>query len=238
MESITEALNQSGFFIKPDVLSNSEVQDLLQVIPSQISGAGARNLFRTFPEISSLAASPAIRSFADGVLGPKCFAVRAILFDKSPEANWKVTWHQDLAIAVQSKVEVPEYGPWSVKDGVPHVHAPTSLLEQMITLRVHLDDCTANNGPLRVIPGSHRHGKLSPEQIEEWRTKGSEVVCTVPKGGILLMRPLLLHASSKADSPAHRRVIHLEYAASDLPNGLEWHDKIESPYDPAPDHGH
>lgn len=125
---------------------------------------------------------------------------------------------------MQEKREVPGFGPWSLKDGIPHVQPPSSLLERMITLRIHLDDCDASNGALKVLPGSHREGKLAPVQIKSWRCRAEPVTCEFRKGGVLLMRPLLLHASSPAINPIHRRVVHLEFAAEALPSELRWLD--------------
>lgn len=154
--------------------------------------------------------------------------VRGILFDKTPGANWLVAWHQDLTIAVAKQQEVSGYGPWSVKHGVPHVQPPAELLACMITLRLHLDETHKGNGALRVIPGSHREGKLDAEAVAKWRFAQAEVVCEASPGDVLRMRPLLLHASSKAVHPGHRRVIHLEFASrSLLPKELRWHENEE-----------
>jgi len=142
-----------------------------------------------------------------------------ILFNKTPDANWKVVWHQDRTIAVRERKDVAGFGPWSVKEGVHHVQPPASIMSKMIAIRLHLDESRENNGPLRVIPGSHRDGYLSGKDIEVWRERSS-VICTVQKGGAILMRPLLLHASSSSLKPEPRRVIHLEFAACDLPSGL------------------
>jgi ectoine hydroxylase-related dioxygenase (phytanoyl-CoA dioxygenase family) len=213
-----------GFFVQPNVVSDSEIESLMACCSSQ-SEAGIRDLF-SIREVQSLACSPAIRYLMESVLGRNCFAVRAILFDKSPDANWKVAWHQDLTIAVKTQAEVTGYGPWSIKDGIVHVQPPDVILEQMLSIRVHLDDCNLENAPLRVIPGTHMHGRLSPEQIEFLRSKTPEKICTVPKGGVLLMRPLILHASSKAISPSHRRVIHLDFSSTGLAPGLDWYEKI------------
>jgi ectoine hydroxylase-related dioxygenase (phytanoyl-CoA dioxygenase family) len=158
------------------------------------------------------------------VIGPGAFPVRALFFDKLPRANWSVPWHQDFTIAVAERVEVPDFAGWSVKEGVIHVQAPAGILEKMVTLRLHLDDCDEENGALRVIRGSHRHGKLADADVERWKETGEVVTCAVPKGGVLLMRPLLLHASSPAKRPCHRRVLHLEYAAEPLPPGLRWYE--------------
>ena len=179
-------------------------------------------MLRTCARVQELANSQELISFLERVTGSKPFPVRAIFFDKTSQANWLVPWHQDLAIAVAAQVETPGYSGWSVKDGVVHVHPPQEILEGMVTLRLHLDDCFAENGALKVIPGSHRRGKLAATQISDCTKSIAEVGCEVRKGGALLMRPLLLHASSPAKEPIHRRVLHVEYATKDLANGLKW----------------
>jgi ectoine hydroxylase-related dioxygenase (phytanoyl-CoA dioxygenase family) len=149
--------------------------------------------------------------------------VRAIYFDKSAEANWGVTWHQDLTLALRAHAEVPGFGPWSTKDGIPHVQPPVELLEQMLTLRLHLDHADQFNGALRVFPGSHRWGRLTPGRIQELRTQGEDFLCAAAAGDALLMRPLLFHASSRSTSAQHRRILHIEYAGFALPPELNWH---------------
>lgn len=113
-----------------------------------------------------------------------------------------------------------------MKDGVHHVQAPPDVLETMLTVRIHLDDCGLENGPLRVLPGTHRYGWLNADDIQRLRGEVEEASCAIALGGAILMRPLLLHASSKAMKPQHRRVLHLEFAASALPGGLEWQDEF------------
>jgi ectoine hydroxylase-related dioxygenase (phytanoyl-CoA dioxygenase family) len=179
-------------------------------------------LLQTVPEVRDLVESPAIRALAEPVLGQSAFVVRSIFFDKTPQANWKVTWHQDLTIAVRERIDVPGFTAWSVKDGVVHVQPNVEVLERMLTVRLQLDDCNSANGPLQVLPGSHKSGKLNAAKISEWRKREKPVVCAVPRGGALLMRPLLLHSSSTAAQPNHRRVVHLEFAANALPGGLSW----------------
>lgn len=171
-----------------------------------------------------LASSARVRS----VLGKGARPVRALLFDKTPDANWKVPWHQDLSVAVAERRDVGGFTGWSLKEGVWHVQPPADLLGRMITLRLHLDDCGPDNGPLKVIPGSHREGRLSRERIEWWKTRGEVVECHVQAGGALLMRPLLLHSSSPATKPSHRRVLHVEFAAEPLPEGLRWAEESSS----------
>jgi ectoine hydroxylase-related dioxygenase (phytanoyl-CoA dioxygenase family) len=224
MNSALKKLDSEGFAIEENVLSRADINFLITTLKGG-SKAGTRNLF-AISEIRSLACSTMIRKLMENLLGKECFAVRAIFFDKSPEANWKVTWHQDLTIAVKAQKEIPGYGPWSIKDDIPHVQPPNCVLEQMLTIRIHLDDCNSENGPLRVISGSHQHGKLSSEQIQDVQSKIPETTCLIPRGGALLMRPLILHASSKANLPSHRRVIHLEFAISELDSNLEWYEKI------------
>jgi len=155
--------------------------------------------------------------------------VRGIFFDITPGANWNVAWHQDLSLALQERRELAGWGPWSQKAAVWHVQPPASFLEKMLTLRIHLDPCGLENGPLRVLPGTHLSGRLDAAKIAALREEIAERVCTVPQGGALLMRPLLLHASSAAQLPAHRRVLHIEWAAEKLPHGLEWHETPVTP---------
>jgi ectoine hydroxylase-related dioxygenase (phytanoyl-CoA dioxygenase family) len=183
-----------------------------------------RNLL-SIPIVRELAKSEAVRNLLRGVLGPDCFAVRGILFNKTRTSNWKVVWHQDLTIAVRERRETDGFGPWTVKAGVLHVQPTAEVMARLLAIRIHLDDSGPDNGPLRVLPGSHREGRLSAEQIVKWQDKES-VTCTVPRGGVLLMRPLLLHASSACAVPKPRRVIHLEFASRELPQGLQWSERV------------
>lgn len=176
--------------------------------------------------VAAVAGDSSVRQLAQAVLGPDCFVVRALLFDKTPEANWKVRWHQDLSIAVRERHEVPGFGPWSQKEGVTHTHAPEPLLARMLALRIHLDDCGEANGPLRMLPGSHRAGRLSEAELDAWKARVQPVTCLAQRGDVLAFHPLLLHASSPATKPGHRRVLHLEFAADSLPGGLEWHWRL------------
>ncbi|SRR6266550_3855986 len=184
----------------------------------------ARNLLAV-PIVRELASSTPVRALAEAVLGKTCFAVKGTFFNKTQEANWKVVWHQDLTIMVREGCEVPGFGPWTIKAGINHVQPPADILNHILAIRLHLDESGLDNGPLRVIPGSHKQGRLSSEEVAGAQKEGS-VVCTVPRGGALLMRPLLLHASSACVAPKPRRVIHLEFAATALPDGLEWYDKV------------
>jgi ectoine hydroxylase-related dioxygenase (phytanoyl-CoA dioxygenase family) len=148
--------------------------------------------------------------------------VKATYFDKTLAANWKVPWHQDLTIAVREYRDVWGFAQWTVKDGVIHVQPPVEVLEKRVAVRFALDNNDELNGPLRVLPGTHSMGRLNAKRIEKLRIELNEAACCVPEGGALVMRPLLLHASSSMASGDRRRVIHIEFAACDLPGGLEW----------------
>ena len=224
-------LEQSGFAIVPQVLPPSARHALLDLL-GPVTGAGRRGLLAV-PAVSQLASSATLLDLVRPHLPSEPRAVRAIYFDKSPDANWLVAWHQDLTLALRAQVDAPGFGPRSIKNGVPHVQPPIELLERMLTVRLHLDDCDASNGALKVLPGSHRFGRLSAERITELRAQHPETVCRASAGDALLMRPLLLHASSRSQTTRHRRILHLEYAAFTLPAGLEWSET--SP--PFPDAG-
>jgi len=232
MRHFLESINTDGFAIIPHVLDDHTIAQIGEAIDGLAktnatkqradSTFGIRNLLTLVPPIAELARSAAVRACVEPILGSSARAVRGIFFDKTPDTNWKVPWHQDLSIAVKERHEVDGFGPWSVKAGTQHVQPPVEVLENMLTVRLHLDEADEENGALRVIAGSHRHGRLSAGEIQQWRAEGSTVSCPVPRGGALIMRPLLLHASSVATKPAHRRVVHLEFAGCDLPGGLEW----------------
>lgn len=168
-----------------------------------------------FGSVRSIARFQPLKELACGVLGPTAFPFRATIFDKSPDANWLVVWHQDTALPVRHRLDVAGWGPWSTKEGVPYALASAEVLSQVLALRIHLDDSTADNGPLKVLPGTHTLGVLADDRIHQLSEQVAPFECLVPRGGIVAMRPLLVHASSKSCSEAPRRVLHIEYAASD-----------------------
>jgi len=172
--------------------------------------------------VAQMARGPQMMAIAQGVLGKDAFPFRATLFNKSPTANWLVVWHQDTALPLRERREKPGWRPWSVKDGLTYAHAPASALFQVLALRLHLDDSASENGPLRVLPGTHTLGVLTDERLHELSTQVPSVECLVPAGGVLAMRPLIVHASSKSVSSAPRRVLHIEYAATPrIDDGIE-----------------
>ncbi len=174
--------------------------------------------------VQALAHSDTIRAWVDPILGTGARCVRALLFDKRPGSNWVVAWHQDTMIPVHSRPPdaIPGFGAWSVKHGVPHVRPPASVLESMVSVRLNLDPAQASNGALKVLPGSHRGGLLDAAAIESARERHQAKTLEVAAGDVVLMRPLLLHASSRSAAPTQRRVVHLEFAGTSLPEPLEW----------------
>lgn len=216
---------RNGFSVHHGQLSEDSMHSLEQALEpfrQDKSAAGVRNLLSRCEAIRQFAVTGAIYQLASDLLGSAPRPVRGILFDKTPEANWYVTWHQDLSIPVKTKTELPGYGPWSIKDDVVHVQPPAAILEQMVSLRIHLDDCDEQNGAIKFIAGSHLHGVLGRDAIEEWKEQQRETICPAARGDIIAMRPLILHASSTAKTPSQRRVLHLEYAAAELPTTLDW----------------
>jgi ectoine hydroxylase-related dioxygenase (phytanoyl-CoA dioxygenase family) len=207
---------ESGFSIVPQVFVASELDGIMRELDThsvQRSRAGARHLL-SVPAIAAVARDARLINLATEALGRAPAPFGATLFDKSPEANWLVTWHQDRSLPLLERREAPGWGPWSGKGGVIYAHAPADVLASVVAIRLHLDDSTEDNGPLRVLPGTHRSGVLSDAQIHDAAQRIEPVVCTVDRGGVVIMRPLLVHASSKVTAPAPRRVLHFEYAAS------------------------
>lgn len=228
----SKEIEDNGFVVIADVLDPAAVARMverLRCIPrteatKQRGGSyfGIRNLLSIAPYICELANSPCLRSIVDPILGKQARVMRGVYFDKTPEANWKVPWHQDLTIAVRQRRELAGFRCWTRKAGITHVQPPHSIMEEILTLRVHLDDANETSGALKVLPGSHKYGRLSFAALQSTRQAIPSFVCTAKKGDVLAMRPLLLHSSSVSSSTSHRRVIHLEYAGVDLPGGLEW----------------
>ncbi len=224
-------VENDGFALEPGILELREVARLVKFIEGslipQAGRGGLRNLLEV-AEIRELANSPTVRKVVTPVLGQGYFPVRGILFDKNQDANWKVPWHQDVTIAVAQRADVPGFGPWSLKSDVLHVQPPAAVLEAMVSVRLHLDPCPAANGALRVLPGTHRLGKLDAAGVSQAASMQPPVTCEVESGGALLMRPLLVHASSSAKRPGHRRVIHFDFAYEELPCGLQWAERVKT----------
>lgn len=229
-------LEADGYALLPGVFTSDEVAGVIaewgEVCrrhaddPAILSGEGgpaygARNLIHLWPRVVELARVPSLVCPLLQLLGPTAGLVRALFFDKPPGHSWALPWHKDYNVAVKAHRDFRVFTKPTTKAGVPHVEAPAELLDRMVTARVHLDDMADENGPLRVVPGSHRFYRVEGDP----RRPPTVIRCRA--GDVLLMRPLLTHASSHCDpaTDRHRRIIHLECAPSpDLPDGYEWHD--------------
>lgn len=214
MAAFVQTLQQQGFALLRNFSAPAEIEELKEafaeapIARAQRNGEtfGARNILE-LDAVKRIATSPALMPFLSPLIGPHYRAVRGIFFDKTQGANWPVPWHQDLSVAVKERRELPGWENWSVKRGVTHVQPPPEILARMVTMRLHLDDCPAENGALRVIPGSHRCGPVARAHMDGI---GEAETVTAMAGDALFMRPLILHASSSAQKPGHRRVLHLE----------------------------
>ncbi|WP_420146077.1 phytanoyl-CoA dioxygenase family protein [Sphingobium sp.] len=177
----------------------------------------------TLPALSAMLSSiGAVGRHAAAHLGEAACPVRAILFDKSAATNWSLNWHQDRTIAVRQRIDTPGFGPWTIKSGIQHVAPPQSLLDRMLTLRIHLDAVDAENAPLLIAPGSHRHGRVSKNAVAPLVARCGTHACLAARGDIWVYATPILHASDTATNPRHRRVLQLDYSADPLPGGLAW----------------
>lgn len=216
--------DELGACLVPQMVDNTVVARLRSEIAAYAGEAryGIRHANRLFPTVDAVANRADFLALAAHLLGSTAQPVRTLVFDKQPAQNWLVTWHQDRTIEVARREERDGWGPWSVKDGGIHVQPPADLLESMVALRLHLDITGTDNGCLHILPGTHRQGLLDAAGVAAQVSAGQSLDCVAAAGDVLAMRPLLLHASSRSRKPGHRRVIHIEYCAGQLPPGWSW----------------
>jgi ectoine hydroxylase-related dioxygenase (phytanoyl-CoA dioxygenase family) len=184
-----------------------------------------RRLIKTIPELTEILFNKNLRRIVRAI-DDKAFLVKSIFFNKPPEANWYVTWHQDRAINVAERKEVAGFSGWTQKDEVISVLPPMEVNENCFSIRIHLDDTDENNGALKVLPGSH-HKQFTNEEIKLIASNSVALSTDVNAGGVHLMKPLLLHASAKSKSQMARRVIHLEFSSMELSEGLQWAERMD-----------
>ena len=215
-----------GYAVVPDVIGDEELDEIARLADDNvIARAGTRRLIN-LPWCNALAERLARdRRFA-GVLPVDARPVQCTLFTKSTMNNWLVSLHQDLSIPVAERIESPEYHGWSEKEGELFVQPPASVLDDVVAVRLHLDDCDERNGALRVVPGSHRLGRLTAVEAMRTRETHREICVQVPRGGAMVMKPLLLHASSKASANGMRRVLHFVFGPKELPGALRWPGRV------------
>lgn len=216
------AFISQGFALLPKVLTAADCELLgSRLADTSPDSAGSRSLLAQ-PWCQALAGALRQHPSLAPLLPAGFAAVQCTYFEKSASRNWLVPVHQDLSIPVAARVEHPGLGGWSEKEGVLYVQPPAGLLEQLVALRVHIDACGAEDGPLRVVPGSHLKGRMEGQTAAAARRTQAEVTCTVGRGGVMAMRPLLLHASSKSTGSSRRRVLHFLFGPRILPFGLQW----------------
>lgn len=235
-----QQLAAEGYGVLPDVFSAKEIAALLRTVETADTSSfnfrrsqdvfAIRNLLSEIPTLQEQLLMPKLRHLL-AVLFPDStpHLTKAIYFDKPAGSNWLVAWHQDVMIAVDGQLDLPGYGPWTTKQGETTVLPPHQILESIITIRLHLDDCDVTNGALKVVPGSHQHGVIPNDQHPTYTSH--VVTCAVPAGGVMLMKPLTLHASNRSTSTRPRRVIHLEFSAAELPQGLQWRERQDTTVD-------
>lgn len=218
-QAAAESFSRQGFVPARAVLSPAECHDILLRLPADLGeGAGSRDLL-SLACCQSLVAR--LRCRLGELLERDAVAIQCTYFKKSRDCNWLVPLHQDLSVPVAERVAGEHLTGWSCKQGTLFVQPPAALLERIVAVRLHLDPCTEDDGPLRVVPGSHRDGILSPQAVAG--TRRASVNCLARAGDALVMRPLLLHASSKASGTSLRRVLHFLFAPAQPPHGLRWH---------------
>jgi hypothetical protein len=220
---LPERLDRDGVFTERDVVDKRWL-DLLRPHFADVSGRPGSRGFQLTRDVETLVGpGGALGELARRCAGKVMRPVRVLFFDKTPEANWAIPWHQDRTIAVKARADVDGFGPWTTKDGIVHVEPPVDLLRNMLTLRLFVDDCDEANGPLMIAIASHRQGRLPAARLSELVWRSDIYAGTGRAGDVLVMKTLAIHASKAAVLPAHRRVLHVDYTADDLPPPLQWH---------------
>lgn len=229
-----DCILNDGFTVVDDVFSIDEVKAIIKVIESVDTSNptfrktedlfAIRQFLKEVPAVKSLIFTGKFKALIHDLFGNGFFVVKSIYFDKPEKSNWFVAWHQDLTISVDKKADLRGYGPWTVKQNQFAVQPPLSVLEGNFTLRIHLDDTDEGNGALKVIPGSHAKGVYRPETID-WNVE-TEVSCNTKAGGVMVMKPLILHASNRTVNNNKRRVVHIEFSRSELADEINWSEKL------------
>lgn len=228
------SLQENGFTVINNIFSEEEIEKIGEIIQNiDTSGEtfrksddlfAIRQFLKEVPEVKDLIFNDKMKNIIKEVFGEKYFVVKSIYFDKPEKSNWYVAYHQDLTISVDKKTELKGFGPWTTKQNQFAVQPPLDILENIFTIRIHLDDTDEHNGALKVIPTSHSKGIYRPETID-WSVE-TETICSVEKGGIMIMKPLLLHGSNRTTNGKKRRVIHIELSDQKLPKELDWSEKL------------
>lgn len=227
-------ITENGFTTIDEIYSDQEIEQILLTIDEADKTRATfrksadlfaiRQFLKEIPETTNLVLNDNLKNVVRQLFGDNYFVVKSIYFDKPETSNWYVSYHQDLTISVDKKVELENFGPWTTKQNQFAVQPPLEIMENIYTIRIHLDDTDENNGALKVIPKSHLKKIYRPETID-WKTE-TEMTCRVRKGGIMIMKPLILHSSSRTTNNKKRRVIHIEFSNKDLPTELKWAERL------------
>lgn len=228
-----EEISSGGYTVIDNIYTDHEVAQIINIIEkADTSGRtfrkttelfAIRQFLKTVPETVEWIFNEKLWFVISSVLGNDYFVIKSIYFDKPQASNWYVSYHQDLTISVDQKAALEGYTSWTVKQDQFAVQPPLEILDNIYTVRIHLDDTDENNGALKIIPQSHTRGIYRTEMINLNEEK--EIICDVPKGGIMIMKPLLLHSSGRTTSKRQRRVIHIEFSSMQLPAGIEWSER-------------
>ncbi|MFZ6658207.1 phytanoyl-CoA dioxygenase family protein [Undibacterium sp. TJN19] len=220
--TIAETLAQQGYVIVRQFLDQAELRQLRQACQPIENEYGVRQVLLNYPAIAKALPSHKLQRLLQTLAMPDAQQVRSLFFNKNAAHNWLVPWHQDMSICLKHKSDAPGFHKWTFKHGVHHVEAPAAILEAMTTLRIALDDANVDNGALKVLTASHLHGKLDSQQIAQYASSITVTCCELQAGDLLLMKPLLLHASDKAQHASGRRVLHMEFSVASLPAQMQW----------------
>lgn len=229
-----EDISTNGFTSVENVFTDAEIESLVFEI-EKVDKSNAtfrktddlfaiRQFLKEVPSVSQIIFNDRLKEIIKELFGEGYFVVKSIYFDKPEKSNWFVAWHQDLTISVNAKIDIEGFGPWTVKQNQFAVQPPLDILKRNFTIRIHLDDTNENNGALKIVPGSHLKNVYRPEAID-W-SKEVEHTCCVNKGGVMIMKPLLLHSSNRTTDNRKRRVVHIEFSKAQLPDEIDWSEKL------------
>lgn len=217
-----------------NVYSENEINKILQTVSKADTSNpvfrknsdlfAIRQFLKQVPEVKTIVFNTNFKSLLLNLFGKDYFVVKSIYFDKPETSNWFVPYHQDLTISVDKKIEIPGFGPWTIKQNQFSVQPPLHILQDNYTIRIHLDNTDEENGALKVIPKSHLLGIRRQNEIDI--SDKAQTVCRVNKGGVMIMKPLVLHSSGRTTNSQKRRVIHIEFSRSSLPDSLFWSEFI------------
>lgn len=237
MQNLKE-IETEGFTIIENVYDQNEIEKLIAIIENATENKTEKSTFRKsddlfairqfhkeIPESLHYIFNQKLIAIIKSYFGEDYFITKSIYFDKPEKSNWFVSYHQDLTISVDKKMDIENFENWTNKQNQFAVQPPKEILENIFTIRIHLDKTTKENGALKVLNKSHKKGIYRTDKVD--LENEIETICEVDKGGIMIMKPLLFHASNKTTNNERRRVIHIEFSNKNLPNELEWSEKMD-----------